>query len=65
MVAFKPKDLKFAQPKGAFELSHLQEFVERLRKGGESVATLQGSLAGITTVARWVSGCYNWCHRQF
>jgi protein disulfide-isomerase A6 len=53
LVAYKPKDGKFAIPKGAFDQTQIQEFIERLRKGGESVASIQGSLAPITTVQPW------------
>ena len=55
LVAYKPKDSKYASPKGAFELAHLEEFIERLRKGGESVSAMQGTLASIASTAPWVS----------
>ena len=54
LVAFKPKDHKFATAKGAFDLKQIGDFIEKLRKGGESVSSMQGSLASIVTIPPWV-----------
>ncbi|KAG1665201.1 hypothetical protein FOA52_002602 [Chlamydomonas sp. UWO 241] len=53
LVAFKPKDGKFAVARTAFELKHVEEFIERIRKGGEQVLSMNGELAPIKANTPW------------
>mmetsp|Transcript_11091 Transcript_11091/g.23921 ORF Transcript_11091/g.23921 Transcript_11091/m.23921 type:complete len:457 (+) Transcript_11091:59-1429(+) len=53
LIAFKPKDKKYSVSKSAFELKHVVEFVESIRKGGEAVLSISGELASIKAVAPW------------
>lgn len=41
LVAFKPKDNRFSVSKAAFEVAHVSEFVESIRRGGEPVLAIQ------------------------
>lgn len=53
LVAFKPSNNKFSVAKSAFELAHVQEFIERIRRGGESVLSLNGELSSIKATTPW------------
>lgn len=53
LIAFKPKDKKFSVSKSAFELKHVVDFIEAIRKGGESVVSMHGSLAELKPIAPW------------
>ncbi len=52
-MAFKPKDKKFSIARSAFELAHLSDFVESLRKGRETVSAVQGEVAAIQSIQAW------------
>ncbi|KAL6763389.1 thioredoxin-like protein [Haematococcus lacustris] len=53
VVAFKPGDAKYSLARGAFELNHLVDFVEGIRKGREAVLAVKGSLADLRSTPAW------------
>ena len=52
LIAFKPKD-KYSVARSAFELGHVSDFIDRIRKGGEQVLSVQGSVPGIVSNPPW------------
>jgi protein disulfide-isomerase A6 len=49
----RAQDGKYALARSAFELEHVKEFIERIRKGGESVLAINGELASIAANTPW------------